>query len=72
MAEVNLKQQLDVIDYFGALAVFVIFFAIVFVLACTCILWFCVGEVEKETVFTKVLLKYAEKIQNPVWFFFVP
>lgn len=43
---VSLKQELSVLDYFGPLIVFVAFFAIVFVISATCILWFCVDDAD--------------------------
>jgi len=50
---VDLKQQLDVLDYFGPLAVFISFFAILFIISVTCILWCCVTENDDSTVFSK-------------------
>ncbi|VDP02562.1 unnamed protein product [Soboliphyme baturini] len=51
---VSLKQQIDVLDYFGPVCVFISFFAIVFVISVTCILWFCVSDTDDVTVFSKV------------------
>lgn len=51
---VDLKQQLDVLDYFGPLAVWISFFAIIFIISVTCILWCCVSEKDDSTVFAKV------------------
>jgi len=50
---VDLKQQLDVLDYFGPLAVWISFFAIIFIVSVTCILWCCVTENDDSTVFAK-------------------
>uniref|UniRef100_A0A1I7Z2N9 Protein S-acyltransferase n=1 Tax=Steinernema glaseri TaxID=37863 RepID=A0A1I7Z2N9_9BILA len=50
---VDLKQQLDVLDYFGPLAVWISFFAIAFIISVTCILWCCVSENDDSTVFAK-------------------
>lgn len=50
----NLKQQLDVLDYFGPLGVWIAFFAIMFTVSVTCILWCCVTEHDDATVFSKV------------------
>ncbi|PAV89350.1 hypothetical protein WR25_05581 [Diploscapter pachys] len=50
---VDLKQQLDVIDYFGAIAVWLCFFATVFIISITCILWCCVTKDDDATVFAK-------------------
>uniref|UniRef100_A0A915HQI5 Transmembrane protein n=1 Tax=Romanomermis culicivorax TaxID=13658 RepID=A0A915HQI5_ROMCU len=50
---VSLKQELSVLDYFGPLCVFVSFFVIVFLISVTCILWFCVSDVDDVNVFTK-------------------
>uniref|UniRef100_A0A914DEE4 ATP synthase F0 subunit 8 n=1 Tax=Acrobeloides nanus TaxID=290746 RepID=A0A914DEE4_9BILA len=50
---VDLKQQLDVLDYFGPLAVWICFFSIVFIISVTCILWCCVSEKDDSTVFAK-------------------
>uniref|UniRef100_A0A0N5AB02 Uncharacterized protein n=1 Tax=Syphacia muris TaxID=451379 RepID=A0A0N5AB02_9BILA len=56
---VDLKQQLDVIDYFGPIAVWISFFAIIFIISVTCILWCCVSENDDSTVFAKLVLKLA-------------
>uniref|UniRef100_A0A5S6QTS7 Uncharacterized protein n=1 Tax=Trichuris muris TaxID=70415 RepID=A0A5S6QTS7_TRIMR len=50
---VSLKQELQVLDYFGAICVFISFFVIVLIVSVTCILWFCVGENDDMTVFAK-------------------
>ncbi|CAI5455104.1 unnamed protein product [Caenorhabditis angaria] len=50
---VDLKQQLDVIDYFGVIAVWLLFFSIVFIISITCILWCCVSKNDDPTVFAK-------------------
>ncbi|VDN03602.1 unnamed protein product [Thelazia callipaeda] len=50
---VDLKQQLDVLDYFGPVAVWISFFSIVFIISVTCILWCCVSESDDKTVFAK-------------------
>lgn len=47
------KQGLDVIDYFGALAAWVLFFSVIFIISVTCILWLCVNEHDDSTVFAK-------------------
>ncbi|VDP13458.1 unnamed protein product [Heligmosomoides polygyrus] len=46
----DLKQQLDVVDYFGALVVWVIFFAILFIVSVTCINWCCIQKHDDITV----------------------
>ncbi|CDW52791.1 hypothetical protein TTRE_0000105301 [Trichuris trichiura] len=51
---VSLKQELQVLDYFGAICVFISFFVIVLIVSVTCILWFCVSENDDMTVFAKV------------------
>lgn len=48
------KQDLDLIDYFGPLAAWIIFFSVVFIVSVTCILWCCVTEKDDTTVFAKV------------------
>ncbi|CAB3399726.1 unnamed protein product [Caenorhabditis bovis] len=50
---VDLKQQLDVIDYFGVIAVWLLFFSVVFIISITCILWCCVSKSDDPTVFAK-------------------
>ncbi|MFH4976050.1 hypothetical protein AB6A40_002759 [Gnathostoma spinigerum] len=50
---VDLKQQLDVLDYFGPVAVWISFFAVVFIISVTCILWCCVSPDDDSTVFAK-------------------
>uniref|UniRef100_A0A914H0Y0 ATP synthase F0 subunit 8 n=1 Tax=Globodera rostochiensis TaxID=31243 RepID=A0A914H0Y0_GLORO len=45
------KQSFDLIDYFGPLAVWIVFFSIIFVVSVTCILWCCVSETDDATVF---------------------
>uniref|UniRef100_A0A183CB77 Small integral membrane protein 13 n=1 Tax=Globodera pallida TaxID=36090 RepID=A0A183CB77_GLOPA len=47
------KQSLDLIDYFGPLAAWIVFFSIIFVVSVTCILWCCVSETDDTTVFAK-------------------
>uniref|UniRef100_A0A915D9Q7 ATP synthase F0 subunit 8 n=1 Tax=Ditylenchus dipsaci TaxID=166011 RepID=A0A915D9Q7_9BILA len=47
------KQQLDVIDYFGPLAAWIVFFSVTFIISVTCILWCCVTEKDDTTVFAK-------------------
>ncbi|PIO74309.1 Neuropeptide-like peptide 36 family protein [Teladorsagia circumcincta] len=49
-ATVDLKQHLDVIDYFGALVVWVIFFSILFIVSVTCINWCCIQKYDDVTV----------------------
>ncbi|VDM15915.1 unnamed protein product [Wuchereria bancrofti] len=51
---VDLKQQLDVLDYFGPIAVWISFFSITFIISVTCILWCCVSKTDDKTVFAKV------------------
>lgn len=51
---VDLKQDLNVIDYFGVVAVWLCFFSIVFIISVTCILWCCVSKDDDQTVFAKV------------------
>ena len=55
---VDLKQQLDVIDYFGPIAVWISFFAIIFIISVTCILWCCVSDKDDSTVFAKVKIPF--------------
>ena len=50
----DLKQQLNAIDYFGVVAVWLCFFSIVFIISVTCILWCCVSKDDDQTVFAKV------------------
>uniref|UniRef100_A0AC34Q3F6 ATP synthase F0 subunit 8 n=1 Tax=Panagrolaimus sp. JU765 TaxID=591449 RepID=A0AC34Q3F6_9BILA len=50
---VNLKQDLDLLDYFGPLAVWICFFSAVFIISVTVILWCCVGAKDDTTVFSK-------------------
>ncbi|KAI1724356.1 neuropeptide-like peptide 36 [Ditylenchus destructor] len=47
------KQQLDLIDYFGPLAAWIVFFSVTFIISVTCILWCCVTEKDDVTVFAK-------------------
>jgi len=47
------KQELDMIDYFGPLAAWILFFSIIFIISVTCILWLCVSEKDDSTVFAK-------------------
>ncbi|VDO79626.1 unnamed protein product [Heligmosomoides polygyrus] len=51
---VDLKQQLNAIDYFGVVAVWLSFFSIIFIISVTCILWCCVSKDDDSTVFAKV------------------
>ncbi|VDM78648.1 unnamed protein product [Strongylus vulgaris] len=53
-AMVDLKQQLNAIDYFGVVAVWLSFFSIIFIISVTCILWCCVSKDDDSTVFAKV------------------
>uniref|UniRef100_A0A7I4YXA5 FXYD domain-containing ion transport regulator n=1 Tax=Haemonchus contortus TaxID=6289 RepID=A0A7I4YXA5_HAECO len=46
---VDLKQHLDVLDYFGGLAVCCAFFAIIFIISNTCIRLCCISKEEKVT-----------------------
>uniref|UniRef100_A0A1I7WYV1 Neur_chan_memb domain-containing protein n=1 Tax=Heterorhabditis bacteriophora TaxID=37862 RepID=A0A1I7WYV1_HETBA len=48
---VDLKQQLDVLDYFGALMVSIVFFSIMFIVSVTCINWCCIQTHDDITVF---------------------
>ncbi|KRZ62647.1 Twinkle protein, mitochondrial [Trichinella nativa] len=50
---VSLKQELQVLDYFGAFCVFISFFVIILIISVTCILWFCVSPTDDVTVFAK-------------------
>ncbi|KJH53018.1 Neuropeptide-like peptide 36 family protein [Dictyocaulus viviparus] len=47
---IDLKQELNVIDYFGALAVWMIFFLILFIVSVTCINWCCIQKHDDITV----------------------
>ncbi|KAL3075192.1 hypothetical protein niasHS_013415 [Heterodera schachtii] len=47
------KQSFDLIDYFGPLAVWIVFFSVIFVISVTCILWCCISETDDITVFAK-------------------
>ncbi|VDN25272.1 unnamed protein product [Gongylonema pulchrum] len=49
----DLKQQLDVLDYFGPIAVWISFFSMIFIISVTCILWCCVSETDDKTVYLK-------------------
>ncbi|KIH47499.1 hypothetical protein ANCDUO_22445 [Ancylostoma duodenale] len=51
---IDLKQNLDVIDYFGALVVWVIFFSILFIVSVTCINWCCIQKHDDITVLEEV------------------
>ncbi|VDM85212.1 unnamed protein product [Strongylus vulgaris] len=51
---IDLKQNLDVIDYFGALVVWLIFFSILFILSVTCINWCCIQKHDDITVLEEV------------------
>lgn len=53
------KQQLDLIDYFGALAAWIVFFSAIFIISVTCILWCCVSKYDDKTVFSKVYFYYG-------------
>ncbi|CAD6189278.1 unnamed protein product [Caenorhabditis auriculariae] len=50
---VDLKQQLDLIDYFGVVCVWLCFFASIFLISFGCILWCCVSKNDDPTVFAK-------------------
>ncbi|GMS89795.1 hypothetical protein PENTCL1PPCAC_11970, partial [Pristionchus entomophagus] len=50
---INLKQSLDVVDYFGFIAVWLIFFVVIFAISFGCINWFCVQKEDDITVFEK-------------------
>uniref|UniRef100_A0A0K0DEZ9 Neuropeptide-like peptide 36 family protein n=1 Tax=Angiostrongylus cantonensis TaxID=6313 RepID=A0A0K0DEZ9_ANGCA len=47
---VDLKQELNVIDYFGAMVVWVMFFTILFIVSATCINWCCIQKHDDITV----------------------
>jgi hypothetical protein len=55
---VNLKQELNWIDYFGPAVVFAMYAAIVFVICITCIMWCCIEEGDDVTVLQKVRLLF--------------
>ncbi|CCD65382.1 Neuropeptide-like peptide 36 [Caenorhabditis elegans] len=50
---VDLKQQLQWIDYLGVVAVWLCFFGAILVISITCILWCCVSKDDDPTVFAK-------------------
>uniref|UniRef100_A0A914Z089 Uncharacterized protein n=1 Tax=Panagrolaimus superbus TaxID=310955 RepID=A0A914Z089_9BILA len=50
---VSLKQDLDLLDYFAPIAVWICFFSIVLGISVTCILWCCVSDKDDQTVFAK-------------------
>ncbi|PIO60732.1 hypothetical protein TELCIR_17764 [Teladorsagia circumcincta] len=52
---IDLKQQLDVIDYFGALVVWVVFFSFMFIVSVTCINWCCIQKHDDITVLEEVM-----------------
>ncbi|VDO25664.1 unnamed protein product [Haemonchus placei] len=54
---VDIKQQLDVIDYFGALVVWVIFFSVLFIVSVTCINWCCIQKHDDITVLEEVSIR---------------
>ncbi|KAE9418981.1 hypothetical protein Angca_008151, partial [Angiostrongylus cantonensis] len=51
---VDLKQELNVIDYFGAMVVWVMFFTILFIVSATCINWCCIQKHDDITVLEEV------------------
>ncbi|VDO25666.1 unnamed protein product [Haemonchus placei] len=51
---IDLKQHLDVIDYFGALVVWIIFFSFVFIVSVTVINWCCIAKYDDVTVLEEV------------------
>lgn len=55
---IDLKQNLDVIDYFGALVVWVIFFSILFIVSVTCINWCCIQKHDDITVLEEVSQRF--------------
>ena len=50
----NLKQQLNVFDYFGFIAVFLIFLAIVLLVSFVILNFFCISKQDDPTVFERV------------------
>ncbi|VDM65751.1 unnamed protein product [Strongylus vulgaris] len=62
---IDLKQNLDVIDYFGALVVWLIFFSILFILSVTCINWCCIQKHDDITVLEEVRLKVQTASFSP-------
>lgn len=56
---IDLKQHLDVIDYFGALVVWIIFFSFVFIVSVTVINWCCIAKYDDVTVLEEVRI-YAD------------
>lgn len=64
----DLKQDLEVVDYFGPLIVFIAFFLIIFIISATCILWCCISDADDVGVYTKVsekrILKDLEGLGN--------
>ncbi|CAI4229811.1 unnamed protein product [Auanema sp. JU1783] len=61
---VDLKQQLNVIDYFGVVAVWLCFFSIIFIISVTCILWCCVSKDDDQTVFAKFGMGPRQRTAN--------
>ncbi|OUC41308.1 hypothetical protein D917_03468 [Trichinella nativa] len=67
---VSLKQELQVLDYFGAFCVFISFFVIILIISVTCILWFCVSPTDDVTVFAKVrsLLTFLVLVNESIYY----
>ncbi|KHJ99742.1 hypothetical protein OESDEN_00251 [Oesophagostomum dentatum] len=61
---VDLKQQLNAIDYFGVVAVWLSFFSIIFIISVTCILWCCVSKDDDSTVFAKQITKSGAQLEH--------
>jgi len=49
----SLKQELEVLDYFGPLCVFAAFFIVVFIISITCLLYCCVSDADDMTMMRK-------------------
>ncbi|KAK6759875.1 hypothetical protein RB195_021443 [Necator americanus] len=62
---VDLKQQLNAIDYFGVIAVWLSFFSIIFIISVTCILWCCVSKDDDSTVFAKYGMGPRQRQRTP-------
>ncbi|VDO89880.1 unnamed protein product [Haemonchus placei] len=68
---VDLKQHLDLLDYFGGLAVCCAFFSIIFVISNTCIRLCCISKEEKlpSTPFSVGLalsrIQFAQLLAEP-------
>ncbi|RCN37626.1 hypothetical protein ANCCAN_16475 [Ancylostoma caninum] len=64
---VDLKQQLNAIDYFGVVAVWLSFFSIIFIISVTCILWCCVSKDDDSTVFAKHFFEEKKTGNSAGW-----